>query len=315
MGSQSAVIRSNTGLRPDVKQILLGLDSGLGPIRGDVYYVDAVDGAAGNDGLSWSRPILTMATAFTKVKSGDTIVVVGKVKEQINAPVQVHDVTIIGAAPRTRHADTQPVDPSGRSHGATWTTPDSPTATTPLLLVRNQGWRFVNMLFDGPSDDACVELFADAGSGNDERDGSHASFINCKFANGQEGIKDTGGTHHVLVSGCEFNALTTAILTASTGVRVPSYWTVEDSIFVNNTNHIKVSMAYGAFRNNLLGKYTTSSLVTIQVSAQGEHNMIFGNQFFGTYDISSGYSGAATDNWAGNYAAGVSGAVTASDPA
>lgn len=299
MGSQYSKIRNNTGIRPDLKQILLGLDSDLAVAQGTVWYVDAVDGLDTNDGLSWERPMLTMAEAFAtdRIVSGDTILVRGKVKEQINTPVQVHDITIIGAAPYTRHADVQPVDPDGRTHGATWTTPDSAASTTPLLGIRQQGWRFVNLLFDGPSDDACIDLLSTGGSGNDERDPSHAQFIGCKFANGQEGIKDTGGSHHVLVSGCEFNALTTAILTASTGVRVPSYWTIENSIFINNTNHIKVSMNYGVIRGNIFGKFTTTSIKTTEVSAQGGDNVIAFNALGGTYSIAGGYTGASSDQW------------------
>ena len=314
MGSQSAKIRSNTGIRRDVKDILLGLDGDLRVLQGTVHYVDAVDGANGNDGLSWERPLLTMAQAFTNCTSGDTIIFRGKVLEQINTPVQVHDVTIIGAAPYPRHADTQPVDPDGRTHGASWQPPASPTATTPLLGVRQQGWRFINILFDGPADDACVELLSTGGSGNDERDPSHAQFIGCKFANGQDGILDTGGSHHVLVQGCEFNALTTAIKTASTGVRVPSYWTVEDNIFINNTNHIDVSSNFGVFRRNVFGKFTTTALKTTTVSSQGGDNVITDNLLGGTYSNGGGYTGASSDQWFGNRA-DVSGGITQGDPA
>lgn len=297
MGSQSSKIRSNTGLRPDLKAILLGLDGDLRALQGNVHYVDAVDGSNGNDGLSWDRPLLTMAQAFTNVTSGDVIVPRGKVKEQINTPAQVFDVTIISPATRPRHADVTPVDPDGRTHGFTWTTPDSPTATTPLLTVRNQGWRFVNLLFDGPSDDGCVELYSDAGSGNDERDGSHASFIGCKFANGQDGIRDAGGTTNVLVSNCQFNNLTNGIITTSTSVRVPQYWTIEDNVFVNNTNHVRISSNYGVIRNNIFGKFTTTSIKTTEVSSQGGDNVIAFNALGGTYSISGGYTGASSDQW------------------
>jgi hypothetical protein len=299
MGSQSSKIRNNTGLRPDLKSILLGLDGNLGVKQGTVWYVDAVDGLDGNDGLSWERPLLTMNEAFQtdRITSGDTILVRGKIQEQINTPAQVFDITVIGAANRPRHADVTPVDPDGRTHGATWAPAASPTATVPNLTVRNQGWTFVNLLFDGPSDDGCVELYADAGAGNDERDGSHASFIGCKFANGQDGIRDVGGTTNVLVSNCQFNNLTNAIITISTGVRVPQYWTIEDSVFQNNTNHIRISNNYGVIRNNLFGKFTTTSIKTTEVSSQGGDNVIAFNALGGTYSIAGGYTGASSDQW------------------
>lgn len=315
MGNQRGAIQRNGGIRPDLKNILLGIDSDLGAVQGTVHYVDAVDGADGGDGTSWDHPLLTMSQAFSNVKSGDTIVFRGKVREQLNTPVQVHDVTIIGAAPHPRHADTQPEDPSGRSHGASWNAPASPAATTPLLGVRQQGWRFVNILFDITGvTDACVELLSTGGSGNDERDPSHAQFIGCKFANSAVGIQDTGGSHHILVRGCEFNGCTTAIKTASTGVRVPSYWTVEDSLFVNNTNHIDVSMNYGVFQRNVLGKFTTTALKTTSVSSQGGDNVITDNFLGGTFSISGGYTGASSDQWFGNRA-DLSGGITQADPA
>lgn len=309
-------ISNYLGLRPDLRRILARAGTDLNVAQGSVWYVDAVDGQDGNDGTSWEQPLLTMNEAFQtdRVTSGDTIIFRGKILEQINTPVQVADVTIIGAAPYPRHADTQPVDPDGRSHGASWQPPASPTATTPLLGVRQQGWRFVNILFDGPSDDACVELLSTGGSGDDERDPSHAQFIGCKFANGQEGIKDTGGSHHVLVDSCEFNALTTAILTASTGIRVPSYWLIQDSHFVNNTNHIKISSNYGVVRNNTFIKHTTTAIDLKTVSSQGEYNAVYGNALGGTYSIAGGYTPGANDEWGGNWNS-LSGGVTAADPA
>lgn len=298
--SVSSRLRQYFGVRRDFAELLADGFDQVGVLQGTVWYVDAVDGRDGNDGLSWERPLLTMNEAFQtdRVVSGDTIVFRGKIKEQLSTPAQVFDVTVVSAATRPRHADVTPVDPDGRTHGATWTTPDSATATTPLLVVRNQGWRFINVLFDGPADDACVELFSDAGAGNDERDGSHASFYGCKFANGQDGIRDVGGTTNVLVSNCQFNALTNAIITISTGVRVPQYWTIEGNKFINNTNHIRISSNYGVIGpDNIFGKFTTTSIKTTEVSSQGGDNVIFGNALGGTYSNAGGYTGASSDQW------------------
>src|SRR4051812_35457516 len=76
--------------------------------RGTTYYVDTNSGVDTNNGKSWSSAFLTMAKAFSVLVSGDRIVFVGNVREQLTTPVQVFDVQIIGAGNRPRHADSTP---------------------------------------------------------------------------------------------------------------------------------------------------------------------------------------------------------------
>lgn len=311
MGSQAVAIRGNTGLRPDLKRILLGIDADLGVLKGTVHYVDAVDGANSNDGLSWGSSLRTMAQAFTNVSSGDTIIFRGKIQEQIATPVQVHDVTIIGASGRPRHADTQPVDPDGRSHGASWAAAATPVATTPLLEIRQQGWTLVNFLMDPHSDDVAVRLLSNAASGNDERDASHASFYGMKFVGGVAGIESDGGQAHVLVDDCEFNSLTDGITCASTSVRVNQFWTIRNSYFMNNTNHIRASLTSSAIHGNVFGKFTTLCIDPSFNSGQGTDNMIVGNHISGDYD--TGNVPGTGNEWGGNFNS-LTGGVTAADP-
>lgn len=320
MGSQSSAIRSNGGIRPDLKKILLGLDGNLGALQGTVWYVDAVDGVDGNDGLSWERPLLTMNEAFAtdRITSGDTIVFRGKVREQISTPVQVFDITVVGAANKPRHADTQPVDPDGRSHGATWTVPASPTAATPLVTVRQQGWRFVNMLFDiGTVSDACVELFRDGGAGDAERDASHASFYGCRFAGGASGtrvgIQDSGGAGHILVDDCEFAGLTTAIAnTAGAGIGQP--WlrsTIRNSRFRDCTTYIDLPSQELLIRDC---DFFPGATTYIDLRGGVGKNVVTRNHLSGTYSNVGGYYAGTDDEWGGNFNS-LTGGVTAADPA
>jgi hypothetical protein len=311
MGSQSSVIRNNTGIRPDLKAILLGLDGDLGAVNGDVFYVDAYDGSDGNDGSSWSRPILTMAEAFTRVASGDSIVFRGKVTEQISTPVQVQDVTVIGAGTRPRNADAAPADPTGRSHGASWQPVASEVATTPLCTVRQQGWRFVNILFDCPSDDAGVELLTTGGSGNDERTGSHASFYGCKFVTGSVGVQDSGGAGFIYIDDCDFQGLTSAIESVS-GAGIGQPWfrsVIKNSRFTQNTNHIVIPSEEVIISDNVFGVFTTKG---IDVSGGTGQNIVTRNLLSGTYSNLGGYTAGTNDCWFGNY--GSSG-VTSGSPA
>jgi hypothetical protein len=204
----------------------LNADGSPAPLQMNVltardWFVDATASASGglgidtNAGRSWAAPFLTMSKAFTSVRSGDRIFFKGKVREQLTTPVQVFDVTIIGSGNRPRHADSAPANGDFASN--TWTTPGSPAATTPLVKVLQQGWRFVNVLFAGPTDAACVLLFRDNGAGDAERDASHAEFVNCRFASGQDGIEQSGGAGHVGIYHSFFTSLTGVAIKHTTG--------------------------------------------------------------------------------------------------
>ncbi len=200
--------------------------------QGKTWYVDALSGSNSNTGRKWGSAFLTMAKAFAVVKSGDAILFRGKIKEQLTTPVQVFDVTIVGAGNRPRHADAEPA-PLDDASANTWTTPDSATAATALCKVLQQGWRFVNVLFAGPTDAACVLLYRDNGAGNAERDASHAEFWGCRFASGQDGIEQSGGAGHVGVYDSFFTSLTgTAIKhTVGAGAGFPIRWVLERNRF------------------------------------------------------------------------------------
>lgn len=304
-------VRGLRGESLELRKVLEGVNQGADP-TGTSYYVDAYDGQDGNDGKSWTRPFLTMDAAFDAITSGDTIFFRGKVLEQLQTPVQVHDVTVVGASNRPRHADASPADPTGKSHGASWQPPTSPTAETPLVEVRQQGWTFVNILFDAPADAAAVQLTSDAGSGDAERDASHASFYGCKFVGGQSGIETSGGQAHVLVSDCEFNALTNGIECLDTGVRVPQFWHITRSKFQGNTNGIRSSFEKSVIDYNHFDPDHTVKIDAQYNSGQGGNNLVGpGNFLGGTYEH-AGYQDATGDEWAGNFnAAG----ITTANPA
>jgi len=267
--------------------------------KGSVYYVDALNGSNSNDGLSWAAPKLTMAAALALVGSGDTIYFTGKIREQLSTPVQVFDVTIIGAGNRPRHADAEP-DPVGGSSANTWTVPAADPATAPLLIVRQQGWRFVNILFAGPTDAACVQLLRDGGTGDDERDASHAEFINCRFASGQDGIEQSGGVGHVGVYNCFFTSLTGTAIKHTTGAGIghPIRWVIENNRFTGNANIMTAVAAQDyVIRNNA---FMTTTTLTFDFSG-GARNVVTGNCFniaSAEFDPTGGVTGSgATDVW------------------
>jgi len=290
---------------------------------GNTWFVDAFSGnSSATDGDTWDTAFATMAQAFAKLSSGDRIFFKGKIQEQLVTPVQVFDVAIIGIANRPRHADASPV--GGNIGANTWTIPASPTAAEPLCRVLQQGWAFVNILFAGPSDDAAVELYRDAGAGNAERDAGHASFINCRFASGSGGINDVGGCVNVLVQGCRFEALTGYCIQGVGNIGVgQSDWLIQDNVFDGFTNGIKIAAFGCVLQNNKFtdgGTPATTFVLNIS-NGGGQDNQIVLNFFqtttanFNSPDV----VGNATDVWV-NYsfnaaAAGVSGVYEVGQPA
>jgi hypothetical protein len=286
-------------------QALLNVGGNLIPLgglepNGAVYYVDANLGSDSYDGRSWGTAFLTMAAAFAVLDSGDTIVFRGKIREQLTAPAQIFDVTIIGAGNRPRHADDTP--DGGQEAANTWTTPASPTAATPLLKLQQQGWRVVNVLFAGPSDAACVQLHRTADSGDDEKDASHAEFINCRFASGQDGISDTGGCFNVVVRNCKFGAVTAFCILGVGNIGVGQLeWTIVDNEFLEFTNGIKIAGFRCRVQNNLFtdGGTPNTTVVCNMANGGGAGNFIIYNFFqtatanFNTPDV----VGSATDVW------------------
>jgi hypothetical protein len=248
-----------------------------------------------------------MDRAFDFVRSGDTIWVRGNIREQISTPAGVFDVKVIGV--RTRHADGH--TGNGGYSSTTWKTPASATAATPLLTVRQQGWELRNILFDGPSDAAAVQLFRDAGSGDAEDDASHAKIIGCKFVAAQNHIEFKGGLSQVeIYNNLFFGATADSILeTVGAGVGTNNYHRFIGNIWHDNESHLDLDCNFASILYNVFGKFTTAG---IDLNG-GTYNTICGNSLSGTYSGAGGYIKGTNDEWSGNFNS-LSGGVTAADP-
>lgn len=252
----------------------------------------------GNDGAPGDNPdepLRTMARAFVLAEPGCTIHFTGNIREQLNSPAGLFDVTIVGEGNRPRHADAHTGN-NGYS-AATWKSPAVPVAVTPLLKVRQQGWRFANILFANPSDAPALDFMRDAAAGDDERDSSHAEVLGCRFAGGSSGIKITGTeiVHNLFIHDNIFNDITRAIWATAYYARRA---VIEHNIFELNTNHIVAAFGDSHILNNSFGQFTTLS---IDLTGGNGHNVITGNYLSGTYSIAGGYKKSnANDEWAGN---------------
>lgn len=309
-------IKSDAGLMPlDTSKLL----------NPPIFVAGNAIGSDSNDGLSWDKPYLTMQKAFDNVASGGVIFFRGNIREQIDTPAGVFDVSVIGYGNRPRHADAHTTN--GGYSANTWKTPASEAATTPLVRVLQQGWRFVNILFAGPSDDACIVLYRDAGAGDAERDASHAEIIGCRFASGQDGIHVVE-VSNVLIQDCQFHELTGhAVLgVAGAGIANPLRGRFLDNIVQGCANGFYVSCNQWVIQRNVFDDgetpNTTTVLDTKGPGANGANNIVTDNVLqvatanFNTPDV----VGGTGDVWTGNKTpdaagAGVSGIYEIGSPA
>jgi hypothetical protein len=267
------------------------------------YFVDTIDGDLGGDGLSWDTAFKTMAQALSAVGTLGKIFVVGDIREHAVGSNLKFDVSIIGCG-SLHHADS----PSeGADVGACiWRAPASPTALTPLLELRGRGWKFINIMFDAPTDAAAVLLKRNALEGTAEYDASHASFIGCRFVDGKYGIEDSGGCYNVTIESCQFKGFTTAaIANTSTAVANPLNWHIQNCEFPSdngaafgNVVHIESPFSQAVIKNNVFGKVvSTGKYIDLTGGVAG--NVVAYNVFGGVYDTDD-YVGISGDMWLQN---------------
>lgn len=239
------------------------------------------------------------------LRSRDVIILGGVLREQAVAPLDVYDVTIIGADNRPRQATSGGVPTGG---GATWMPPASgAVALQALLEIRAQGWTISGIEFTPHTSSAGIRLTRSAVV--DTIDASHFTIDNCYFngngGSGQIGVEDNGGSGHGVIQNSRFQLLTgTAILDLGTGAAVPLGNSYRDNRFQQNTNDIKMSLSYGVIERNKFmtaGSGATNKVIsTTFIAGQGGNNHVLLNQFTNTEaEIApgSGYTGAATDTW------------------
>lgn len=263
---------------------------------GSAWFVDTVNGSNANDGTSAGSAFRTMATALLNVRDNDTVFFIGKVREQLVAPLGVQGVAIIGGCNGNVRDD----------DGAKWFAPASPVAGQALIEIREQGWQFANFLMTPDNTGgACIKAHRNEDA--TYPDSSHFIVSNMRFvgAGGTPiGIQDVGGNHHYIVQDSEFQTLTSAITCTSTAIAVPLRNTIRRNKFMGNTNDISSSQSFGSITNNQFftaGSGATNKVISTTFNAvQGGNNQILLNQFNNTevqIAPGSGYTGAATDLW------------------
>lgn len=245
----------------------------------------------------------TITEIKNNLRSRDLIIIGGVMRDQCQFPLDVYDLTIVGAANRPRQATSGGVATGG---GATWMPPTSPTAATPLAEFRAQGYEVSNISFTPHTSSAGVRLTRSASV--DTIDAGHAAFRNCLFGgqggSGQIGIEDNGGCGFVEIEGCRFSLLTgTAILGLNTAAAVPQQWRITRNWFLRNTNAIAMSLTQGLIDWNVINQAANDAnnkVNLVAVAGQGSLNFVLKNTFSdaaANVTIAKGYKPGTTDVW------------------
>jgi len=271
----------------------------VGNPSGLSYWIRPQVGNDGNPG-TYAQPFATMAGLSRYLVPGIVVYLEGVLRENFTAPLGVNNVTIVGMSTVPRQATTSGTPNGG---GATWLSPTSVTNTADLCVVKGQGWTFQNILFNNAATSAADVLLLRSGTGDPplDPDGSHAAFLNCRFTGTSLGIEDEGGCGFVLIDGCEFFNFAgtgdTAIKNTSTAVAAPLDWTITNSRFWGNVNHI-VAPASGWLIKGCAFKAATTS--TIDFTGGTAPNFVQQN-FFGIaaadFDPAGGVTGVTGDAW------------------
>jgi hypothetical protein len=240
----------------------------------------------------------TFANLSNQLQDRDLILFSGVLREQAIAPLGVFDVTILGAANQPRQATNSGVPTGG---GATWLAPTSPAATTPLIEVREQGWTFENIFFNGPTDDACIKMHCEENA--TYPDGSHLTLRNCRLGGGFIGLEDYGGASNVLIEDCSFEDMTGtgggAVVVTNQSIRIPSRWQFQRNRILPCVNGLVGAWVDSRFIHNTISKSTTTTL-NLASGNTGLRNFVcfnFFNIVAANFDPAGGVTGNSTDTW------------------
>lgn len=245
-------------------------------------------------------------TTFTDLapflRSRDLVLFSGVLLEQAIAPVGVYDVTLLGAANRPRQATNGGVPTGG---GASWLSPASPVAATPLLQVIEQGWTISNIQFAPPAGSPCIRFRRRESA--TIPDASHGQVLGCYFSTGGAagvGI-DVTETKRIKIADCDFEAIGAGACitnTADGGIASPNHLHIVGNRFMRG-NALEIDLATN---DSLIEGNIFYALFGVEGGfridlAGGARNRVFNNYFSDAtaqYAVAGGYrTGAATDRW------------------
>ena len=269
---------------------------------GTNYYVDSVNGAATNSGLSWAQAFSTISLAMTAATAlGATTVRRGGVNIYV-APGGYTEDIVTPLNTQVPFGRLVAINPTARSAGAAWVI--SATTSEPALTVRARGWSIDGFEFDSNTTDGCIYLDGTTSNSNPK----FTEIANCIFSGLYSGSTDFGiDTNHaaqlVVIRDSTFFGFASRAITASTVVT--EQWEIARCTFLNSANHIAPKGSKGFAESyihdcaffNQGGLFETTIMIDMRV---GRYNHITRNLLAGTYDNAGGYYASSTDFWYGN---------------
>ena len=267
---------------------------------GKIYYVDAVNGNDGNDGLSLDKAFSTLAVALAVMVINDTLFVArGGYTGDFSTPLN-------GVAPFTNIIGMNATDKGFGPFMA------SSTSTVATIDVQARGMRISGIEFDCP---ALGPAVLGSNNGGTIR-GDFLEIDHCLFTGGKFGLDNGGGitychAHHNIFDLMSV-AAGSAITATSTAQKLPGRWRVEENEFLENVNHMDMNVTVGShgFNSSIIGPNNVfqhkgqARDVTVALDIQGgAGNLVVGNFIGGAKSLSTGgttYEIGNDDRAAGN---------------
>lgn len=276
--------------------------------QGTIWFVDSVNGVAGNDGLSWATALATIAAAVALASAGDVILVKGSFNEAVTVASTLTGLQIIGAGTTPKQAQ--------------WT---NDTADTVCLTIEAEHVLVQNIYFRPPAYSAGTPAaIVLNGAG-------HARIIGNQFqgrtASHKAIYSPVANSDNVHIIGNEFRYMNTAthgvaILGVEAGGLSYSGWRIKDNLFHSCVTAINICGRVCEIIGNTILEYginpagAVAAIMALGIDLSGTSsggNAVWGNQLGGTYNATLYKVGASGDQWGGNYNV-LTGGVTAANP-
>ena len=265
-----------------------------------------------NDGTNPEAPKATIQSAVDSpwLEAGDVIVVGPTTASSTYAGISTYHQRENVVVANTRPAFVTLMAGGLAPFQVVW---DALVTSSPCLSLKAAGWKIEGFKFHSPATSAAIKLFDVSPVALDLT--QYTVISGCYFDGAWSslyGIELTGAPGNTVIKDCWFlehkNAGGTAyaIRETSSGNANSYECILENNIFMENNNHVKVGYGMSLIRGNtfFLGSLIPATLMLDLSGGTVGKNMVVGNYFGGDFSIVGGYLGNAgnPDNWVGNFA-------------
>jgi hypothetical protein len=287
--------------------------------QGVELYVDSVNGSATGDGRSWATAFNTISLAMAEaIVQAASVGIRGNVRIYV-APGAYNEDVVTPLNTECPFGQLIAVNPTPhKSFGAAYIY--ASTAGQPAIKVRARGWLVKGFEIASLANTEAILL--DGATANSNPAGFQLE--NCLVSGwgvaGGVGIDVVkNGAPHTTIKDCMFEGFKdSAIKCSESGTDQPRYWEIFGCKFMDNANHLNMNprgFKESYIHDNVFMAAGANNTCTEKIDNTGGNSTVFTKNYLaGTYSNAGGYTGAANDEWGGNFN-GLTGGVTAADPA